>query len=65
MQDIRAIIKQRMADAGLSNYRLHLLVAEHISQATLNRYLRGDIELTAPKLAALLDALELEIRARG
>lgn len=60
--EIRDIIIRRMREKNLNTNRLSKMVSGRVSRTHVYEYLRGESRISDDKLAALLDALGLEIR---
>ncbi len=59
--EIREIIIRRMREQKLNTNRLSKMVEGRVSRTHVYEYLRGESRISDDKLAALLDALGLEI----
>lgn len=62
LDGIRDIIIRRMREKNLNTNRLSKMVSAKVSRTHVYEYLRGESRISDDKLAALLDALGLEIR---
>jgi len=60
MVDMRQIIRDSMAEQGISQRRLHRLTGVH--QVRISNYLTGQRDMGSDNVAKLLDALGLVIK---
>ena len=64
-QQIRKLITTRLQALGWTPYRLAKELAGQVKMRTLYDYVNGTQDMTGEKLAAVFDALDLEIVPRA
>lgn len=64
LQDVKAIVQDRMKELGLSPYDVAKLVKGKVTPQTVYNFTKGERHMSTRNLPVLLAALDLEVRPK-